>query len=114
MHMHSTGPQPINDQLAQIGTYPEQQFSLRSGVTLPHNVRLDLWLRYVDSLERDQVDDYTELDARIAWKPLRNLELSLVGQNLLNSSHYEFSNDFFGSPATMTDRSMYGKVTWTF
>ena len=114
MQMHSDGPQPINDQLAQIGTYPEQQFSLRSGFALPRNIRLDLWLRYVDSLERDHVDDYAELDARFAWTPLKSLELSLVGQNLLNSRHDEFSNDFFGTPATRTDRSMYGKMTWTF
>lgn len=114
MRMHSDGPQPANDQLAMIGTYPEQQVSLRSGFDLGSDVRLDLWLRYVGALEQDKTDDYTELEARISWVPLQNLELSLVGQNLLNSSHYEFSDDFFGAPATMTDRSMYGKVTWSF
>ena len=107
-------PPQFRGMLSQIGTYPEQQFSVRSGIALPGKVRLDLWLRYIDQLERDNVADYAELDARLAWSPAKGLEISLVGQNLLKRRHYEFSNDIFGSPATMSERGMYGKVTWKF
>lgn len=114
MRMHSGENATYRGKLSQLGTYPEQQVSLRSGISLLDRLRLDLWLRYVDRLQRDQVPDYTTLDARIAWTPLKELELSLVGQNLLTRFHDEFSNDFFGTPATRTERGMYGKLTWKF
>ena len=33
------------------------------------------------------IDSYLTLDARLGWKPRRNLELALVGQNLLVGQH---------------------------
>ncbi len=114
MRMQSNEPQELRYQLSQIGNAPEQQFGLRSGLKLPANLRLDLWLRYVDRLRRDGINDYTELDASLAWTPLKELELSLVGQNLLQRCHNEFSGDVFGSPATRSERGLYGKVTWKF
>lgn len=114
MRMHSDEPSAFRYKISQIGTSPEQQFGLRSGFKLPGNLQLGLWLRYVDRLQRDNVNDYTELDASIIWSPVQQLELSLVGQNLLNRYHDEFSGDFFGSPATRRERGMYGKLTWRF
>jgi hypothetical protein len=40
------------------------------------------------------------------------VEISLVGQNLLDRQHLEFGT---ASPATAEiERSFYGKVTWRF
>jgi iron complex outermembrane receptor protein len=58
------------------------------------------------------VPSYFELDVRLAWHPTKNLELSVVGQNLLHDRHPEY-----GYPdATREEikRSVYGKVTWQF
>ena len=98
------------------GNDPEDRAALRSSIDLPSNVELDAWLRYVGELPSPQVDAYTELDLRVGWRPGWNgsegLELSLVGQNLLHSSHEEFGPA--GPLREAIERSFHGKVTWRF
>ncbi len=101
---------------------PKHQVSVRSSVDLNQNVQLNLWGRYVDTLKiasaqaHDlgmEVDSYVELDANIAWQPNKELELMLVGQNLLDSHHLEFIQEYFTSPVEI-ERSVYVKLTWKF
>jgi iron complex outermembrane receptor protein len=71
---------------------------------------LDASLYYVDRLSDLGVSSYVRLDARIAWRPLRWLELSLVGRNLLEAHHAEFASQ--GSIiATEPQRDVYVKAT---
>jgi iron complex outermembrane receptor protein len=78
---------PFN--LAQNTAAPRHQLSLRSSSTLRHDLDLDIWLRYVGEIDvintsldvnETRIDDYLTLDVRLAWRPLTDLELSLVGQ----------------------------------
>jgi len=96
------------------GKSPEHQFSLRSMMDLPHNLQLDLWLFSVDDLESIDISGYTTLDARIGWRPLDNLELSIVGQNLFDAQHPEFVDTQFGYAHTEVQRSAYAKLVWSF
>jgi iron complex outermembrane receptor protein len=43
----------------------------------------------------------------------RAVELSLVGQNLLDNQHLEYIQETF-TQATEVQRSVYGKVVWEF
>src|SRR5450830_387679 len=69
---------------------PGNTWSLRSSHDLSAHLQADLGLRHVGSLPDPHVPDYTELDARLAWQPYPNTEVSLAGQNLLHRSHVEF------------------------
>jgi iron complex outermembrane receptor protein len=93
---------------------PEHQFSLRSSMDLGHNLELDLWLRYVDEIPSIGISSYVTLDTRLAWKPLKNLELSLVGQNLLHDRQAEFVSQVIPTKPSDVERGFYGKVTWKF
>ena len=93
---------------------PEHQLSLRSMMNLPYNLQLDLWLRSVDELDAIDIPDYTTLDARLAWRALDTLELSIVGQNLFESRHPEFVDNQFNFFNTEVERSAYVKLTWEF
>ena len=42
---------------------------------------------------------YTAVDARIGWRPVPKLELSLIGRNLTDGRHVEFGMDPFFTPA---------------
>jgi len=115
LHLDSKGESIEAESEILEGTSPEHQFSLRSSMDLPKKVKLDLWLRYVDALPDLEVDSYVTLDARLAWQPLENLELSLVGQNLLDGQHLEYRPELeLQFIPTEVERSGYAKVTWYF
>ncbi len=99
------------------GSSPENQFSIRSSMDLPHGVTFDTDLRYVDSLPAFNINSYFELDARIAWQINKNWEVSLVGQNLLHDQHAEFGPSYVKTQlGQVTDipRSVYLKLTCRF
>ena len=96
------------------GENPQQQISLHSGMDLPHNISLDATLRYVDSLPSLRVDSYVTMDARIAWRATKNLELALVGQNLFAPAHAEFRPTQVENQPANVPRSFYAKMTWKF
>jgi iron complex outermembrane receptor protein len=95
---------------ATEGASPQHQASLRSFMTLPGNLEFDLVWRYVDSLSSQSVGSYFNLDARLGWHPNQNLEIAVVGQNLLEDHHPEFGGGSGG--LTEVERSVYGKMTW--
>lgn len=90
---------------------PKHQFFLRTAFDLPGNVELGGALRYISQTSNQAVPDYAELDVRLAWRPKPNLEFSIVGQNLIHDRHAEF-----GALATRQEvqRTIFGKVTWSF
>ncbi len=90
---------------------PKHQFLLQSMMDLPGQVRFDTVARYVDSLPGTAIPtpgipSYLTFDVRLAWE-FRGVEFSVVGQNLAENRHPEFSS--FDIP-----RSVYGKITWRF
>ncbi len=96
--------------VSAAGNDPKRQFMLRSSLDLPDGTELDIRVRYVSELPNPKVPAYTAFDMRIAWRLQRELELSVVGQNLLESDHVEF-----GNPATASEmaRGGYVKLKWT-
>ncbi|MBV1889490.1 MAG: TonB-dependent receptor [Gammaproteobacteria bacterium] len=100
---------------------PRHQLSLRSIIYLSENLDLDFWVRYVDkthavdgiNLTLLEIDSFTTFDVRLAWRPHKQVELSLVGQNLFDSQHLESIQESF-TLQTEVERSLYGKVTWSF
>ncbi|MFO7553814.1 MAG: TonB-dependent receptor, partial [Desulfobacterales bacterium] len=90
-----------------IKSNPRNQFSVRSLFDITKQIDFDLWFRYVGSLREINVNAYTTIDTRLAWRPVENLELSVVGQNLFEKGHAEFST-------LEVERSIYGKVVWSF
>jgi iron complex outermembrane receptor protein len=105
------------------GSTPKQQLSLRNGFDLGKQVALDLWLRAVDQIdqmatklvpETITIPGYVTMDVRLAWKPNKNLELAVVGQNLFQSQHPEFNSDVVNTLNSEVARSVYGKLTAKF
>ena len=96
------------------GDDPQQQVSLRSEMELPWNLQLDCVARYVDSLPNRNIPSYAEVDLRLGWRPTKQLEISIVGQNLLDSQHPEFRQLILGPPQAELQRGVYGKLTFRF
>ena len=88
------------------GSSPQNQVALTSFVDLPSNLKLDGIFRYVDNLPGQNVGRYFNLDLRLGWHATKNVELSLVGHNLLQRHHAEWGG------GTEIQRGIYTKVTW--
>jgi iron complex outermembrane receptor protein len=89
---------------------PTQQVSLRSSYDFLKRASLDAQLRYVDPVAGASA--YITVDVRLSYRPTSDLELSLVGQNLLQSQHVEL-----GAPQALTaeiPRGIFGKITWRY
>ncbi len=98
----------------ESGTSPRHQFNLRSYLTLSRNLDCDVSLYYVDHLETGSIPSYFRLDTRFGWRPTKNLEASIVLQNLLEPRHVEFKDDFGAQTLLQIQRGIYGKITWRF
>ena len=74
-------------------------------------VSLDTDLRYVAHVLR--VAAYITADLHLSWRPSTGLELSLVGQNLLDASHPEQAS-IINAPTIEVPRGFFGRITWRF
>lgn len=93
---------------------PGHQFSLTAQIDLGSDVELDATVRAVDRLRERNIDGYTTADIRLAWRPVPDVELSLVGRNLLESQHSEARPEFLSTQTTEVERSFYASLKIKF
>lgn len=105
------GKDPISKVRIEGGS-PKNLFQLHSQTRLRSDLDFDAMLYYVGGLQYGAVGDYTRLDLRLAWKPRKDVEFSLVGQNLLDDRHFEFSG--VDTAASDVPRTFYTQVRWRF
>ncbi len=101
------------------GSFAEKQASLRTSWNPRADTDVDVWLRHVGKLPDvglfiTPIPSYTELDLRLAWRPVKDIELSLVGRNLLDKRHAEFASEALDVPQMLIERSIYGQISWKF
>jgi iron complex outermembrane receptor protein len=108
--MHTRGPASGVTESPDINA-PTHQAVLRSAYDFTRQASLDAQLRYVDNVQG--IPAYLTADLRLSYRPTANLELSLVGQNLLDPQHPEQMSTI-GLPTFEVPRGFYGKLTWRF
>ena len=113
MDLQETGQGLLASEDAE-GESPRNQISLRSMMNLCSSVTLDTWLRYVDNLPTYGINSYVTLDARIGWQLNPQIELSLVGRNLLDNAQPEFGSLFINTIPSEIPRSVYAQIRMTF
>jgi len=93
------------------GDSPQHKAVIQSLFTLPRGFNLDLTYRYVGGLPDQNVHPYSTADVRFAKRITRNVELSVMGQDLLRPHHPEYG----GVPGGLVEvrRSGYLKLLWT-
>ena len=89
---------------------PSHMFSMRSYLNLPGNMEFDGFFRAVGKLRASGLPGYEELDLRIGWRPSEQLELSLMGRELLHARHAEFAGG--GSQLRYFQREVALRVTF--
>jgi iron complex outermembrane receptor protein len=69
---------------------PGRHWLLRSALDLNDRLQLNATWRHTSSLPDPAVPAYSELDLQLLWKPRPDIEVALIGQNLLHARHVEF------------------------
>ncbi len=90
---------------------PEVYWQLRSSLAVTDNLEMEAFFRHVGELGEDTsaTPAYSSLDLRFGWQLGPALELSVIGQNLLDASHPEF-----GAAPNYSEfrRALYVKMLW--
>jgi iron complex outermembrane receptor protein len=94
------------------GNDPPHQLGIRTAINLPHRAELEGFLRRVAALPAPAVPAYTELDVRASWALTDDVEVALVGRNLLHASHPEFG--IAGPRRVELERSLYARARVSF
>jgi iron complex outermembrane receptor protein len=105
-----TGSQGPSTVTSTEGSSPHHQVMIQSSLDLPKRLEFDQTLRYVSNLPAQQVRAYATADVRFSWHATRSLDLSVVGENLLQPQHAEFGGDPGGLVGIK--RTAYAKITW--
>jgi iron complex outermembrane receptor protein len=92
------------------GSSPHNQWVIQSLVNLPKKLEFDQTYRYVSALPARMVGSYGTADVRFGWHITPELELSIVGHNLLQPQHAEFGGDPGGLVGIK--RNAYVKMVW--
>jgi len=107
---------------AYEGATPQHQWSLRSNYSFGQGLNLDLWLRQVsatqhyalNALEPWVIKAYATLDARLAWQVDRQLEVAVMGKNLLTNRHSEFVDTYPYTRMYDAQRALFLTALWRF
>jgi iron complex outermembrane receptor protein len=75
--------------VGQAGNDPSSRYYLKSSMDL-RDFTLDVMVRKVGSLPEPALDEYSELNARFAWRVNERFEVAVKGFNLLNETHLEY------------------------
>ena len=109
-HLHPTADSLDISNGASEGNDPDWTFVAHSMLDLPWHLRFDTVLRYVDDLPNPPTPSYFTADVRIAWSPNKNLELAIVGRDLWDKEHPEFSSP----PTHEVGRSVFATIKWIY
>ncbi|MGN6702912.1 MAG: TonB-dependent receptor plug domain-containing protein, partial [Burkholderiaceae bacterium] len=90
---------------------PSAYWSLRSAWDITSRHQLDVTLRHVAALPNPSVPAYTEIDMRLGWKIDRNLDLDLIGQNLLHPTHVEYDA---ATARSEYPRTVFVRLAWRY
>jgi iron complex outermembrane receptor protein len=93
---------------------PNHQLMVRSAIDISESLEFDLWARWVDELEAQQIDAYTAVDIRFAWSPIPSLSIAAVGKNLFAGEHTEFVSELGDLAPVQIESSGYVELRWQF
>lgn len=121
MNEYNNASQQNNARLLEKST-PRHYGSLRSQWNIDSKQQLDLWLRTSAGFERldapytttVRVPGYATLDLRYAYRVDKNLEVALIGRNLVGARRFEYVSDYISTVTTAMQPSLMLTSRWTF
>jgi len=113
-HLQEDSPGAIPDPsvFGLEGNSPHEEYKLNGTWHPAAGWTAVLLARETGALPESQVPAYTGLDARLAWTLSPNVELEVVGRDLLKREHTEIAGYFLSTVARPIARSFYFGLTY--
>ena len=105
------GHDDIQGEETPIVAMPKNTISASSNYTYKQDTDFDMMYYFLDNTA--QTSSYSRIDLRMEHRPIENLRLSLVAQNLLEGEHIESNYDSVQGNSVV-ERAFIGKVTYEF
>ena len=99
---------------------PKQQYTISTLWDINKELELDTTVNYVSDLtsftsagSEIKISSYTRFDTKLTWKPEKDFEISLIGQNLFDDWHQEFDESLYAT-ASEVPRTVYVQGKYKF
>ncbi|HUK47333.1 MAG TPA: TonB-dependent receptor [Terriglobales bacterium] len=116
INFHANAPGSDISSTGSVRTYegssPGHQIKIQSDIDIGKKFEFDQDYFYVSALPAQKVSAYQTMDGRFEWKIRKELNLSLVGQNLFQPYHFEWGTGDPTEALIGIRRSAYLKFTW--
>ena len=99
---------------APEGQSPQNQALVRSSVHLAEALDAHVLVRWIDDLPADGIGSYWSADVRLAWQPASGIEVAVVGHDLVDAHHTEFSGGQTGVGGSEVQRGGFVELEWRF
>jgi iron complex outermembrane receptor protein len=91
---------------------PRHQVQVHGRFDLPRAIEADIYWRHVGELPAPGAPPWSDMTLRVGWRPRPDVDLSLVGRDLLHDRHREFANPAGG--VFFQRRAVYARATVVF
>lgn len=99
--------QPNSYILAGSGTSPNHQVRLQSNMNLTDNFAVDTSVHYVGATQNKERKAYTDVDVRATYRINSQIDVSVVGTNLLKKRRLEYYHDSLPLELVYVPRTAY-------
>jgi outer membrane receptor protein involved in Fe transport len=94
---------------------PKNIFHVRSYWDVRDDLELNAAYYWYDSCDSVSQEAYDRLDVGITYRPLKNLDIEIWGQNLIDTDHREYVPQGQGETgASAAERGVFGKIRYRF
>ena len=95
------------------GQDPKSRFHIGASLNPFENIEFDTNFYFTGPFREGDVNGYHKLDMRVAWKPIKELEISLVGQDMLKASYKSNIDSIMGYESKIQQR-YYMQAVYNF
>ena len=96
------------------GKNPKHQLSMQVWIDIMKSLQCNIRGRYVSKLQTFDIDDYYQVDLGFTYQVTPNLDIRVVGQNLLHNHHPEYISEYLTTQTTENMRKGYVGMTYRF
>ena len=113
-HTSDSGDQSGTSVSRNQQLFPVNQAFLKLNYKLSDKWDVSTSARYVDSVAEFSIPSYIAGGAKITYRPVENLDLSLGIENLFAPNHLEYQSDFIKIPRAEIPTLGYLQAKWSF